>query len=469
MAVPVATTVGTGTITSTNPLVITLTSAVPAGNSISLRITNRTNRAVSSITDTAGNTYVERVDQSGTGVGGVCIADCLNPAALASGNTITITFNGSATAYAVAQELGATCTYVSGSAAAAGGNTANPSIATGVSVPADSLAVGVLTWGATTNAGVQSGWVGVAEASYGTRRFEAHNADVTSPGVQTFAPTGLGTSNDYNIAVAAYSSPAGGGGQTVEPALYTNTQDFFAATVTPGAVTVSPTLYTNGQTFYAATVTPGAVTIAPSLYTNDQAFYGAVVSQAGGAQTVAPNLYTNAQAFYGTTVSSGAVTIAPVLLVNAQQFYAATVVTAGGTQVIQPSLFANENTFFGASVSGGQGQRGGFMPRQVIIYYEEEPEKEEPKRKPKRKARKVRITQPVVEAAIEASPLWAQALVSPASISERLPSRLVLPSTDTTSSPTTAEIVDALILIIVQQAQAMLDDEDDILMLLLAA
>lgn len=101
----------------------------------------------------------------------------------------------------------------------------------------------------------------------------------------------------------------GASGQTLTPSLYTNTQTFFAPTVTPGAVTLTPALFTNAQTFFAPTIT-ASYNIAPSLYSNNQTFYSATISQTGVAQNLQPSLYNNNQTFYSPTVAQ----IAPVML-----------------------------------------------------------------------------------------------------------------------------------------------------------
>ena len=71
--------------------------------------------------------------------------------------------------------------------------------------------------------------------------------------------------------------------QTLTPALFVNSNTFFAPTVSPGAVTLTPTLYTNANTFFTPTVAPGAVTLAPGLFTNTNIFYATTVTSSGGA------------------------------------------------------------------------------------------------------------------------------------------------------------------------------------------
>lgn len=150
--------------------------------------------------------------------------------------------------------------------------------------------------------------------------------------------------------------------QTLTPALYTNTQTFYAATVTAigGTQSLTPSLFTNGQTFFAPTVTsvrnltPALVTngqtffaptvtatrnLTPALFTNGQTFYSPARTS---SNIVALSLLSNGQTFYAATVSQ-VTSIAPALFTNGQTFFAATVTT---TRALTPSLFTNGQTFY---------------------------------------------------------------------------------------------------------------------------
>ena len=158
--------------------------------------------------------------------------------------------------------------------------------------------------------------------------------------------------------------------QALTPTLYTNTQTFFAPTVT-SQNTLTPALYANGQTFYSPTVAQGGATqnLTPSLYTNAQTFYGPTVTR---SNTLTPGLYTNAPTFYSATVSASYAltatrvdnaqtfhgptvtsvrTLAPALYSNNQTFYAPTL-TQGGV-VLQPGLYTNAQSFFAPTVAAG--------------------------------------------------------------------------------------------------------------------
>ncbi len=137
--------------------------------------------------------------------------------------------------------------------------------------------------------------------------------------------------------------------QTLTPSLYTNSQTFYAPTVSVGAVTLTPALYTNEQTFYSAEVTQpaGVQDLAPGLYENAQTFYSATVA---ASYTLQPALYENAQTFYAPTLSATA-TLTPSLYSNAQPFYAAVVAQDGGPQTLVPDLYENTSVFYGATLA----------------------------------------------------------------------------------------------------------------------
>ena len=83
----------------------------------------------------------------------------------------------------------------------------------------------------------------------------------------------------------------------------------------PSDQTLTPGLFTNTNAFYAPTVTYDQ-TLTPGLYTNTNDFYSATVSLAGGAQTLTPGLFSNANAFYAATVARVPGFLTPVLKNN---------------------------------------------------------------------------------------------------------------------------------------------------------
>lgn len=202
-------------------------------------------------------------------------------------------------------------------------------------------------------------WTGLETDEPGTWTLDV--SDSTSPvtaagwcGMFSFAD---GTKHWRDLAIATNGDTAtmstGPAAQTLSPSLLTNSQTFYAATVTTGAVALAPSLYSNAQTFYAHTLSQagGGQTLTPSLYTNSQTFYGGSVGV--GTVTLSPSLFTNSATFYGATVSQGAPTqtLSPSLLTNAQAFYGPTATV--GAVTLLPGLFTNAQTFYSASLSGG--------------------------------------------------------------------------------------------------------------------
>lgn len=66
---------------------------------------------------------------------------------------------------------------------------------------------------------------------------------------------------------------------------YDNSNTFFAATVSSVRALTVPR-YDNTQTFYAAVVSAGAVTLQPGLFTNTNDFYSPTVASVGGTQNL---------------------------------------------------------------------------------------------------------------------------------------------------------------------------------------
>ena len=145
------------------------------------------------------------------------------------------------------------------------------------------------------------------------------------------------------------TAAGGAGAQTLTPSLYSDSQSFFAPTVSVGVVSLAPSLLTNAQTFYAPTVSQGAQVLTPALLTNTSSFYAPSV--AVGAVALSPSLLTNTQSFYAPVVSQGGQVLAPDLYANSSSFYAPTVTV--GAVALSPGLFTNGQTFFVPYVSDG--------------------------------------------------------------------------------------------------------------------
>lgn len=159
--------------------------------------------------------------------------------------------------------------------------------------------------------------------------------------------------------------------QSITPSLFTNTNTFFAPTVSAGAVGLTPGLFTNSNsfpaptvlsscdlapglfsnsnTFFAPTVSPGAVNLAPSLFTNSNTFYAPTVSLDGATQDLTPSLFSNTNSFFAPTVSASYTLTVP-LVSNSNSFFSPTVQV---TYELIASLFGNTNSFFGPSITTG--------------------------------------------------------------------------------------------------------------------
>lgn len=139
--------------------------------------------------------------------------------------------------------------------------------------------------------------------------------------------------------------------QTLESTLLTNSTTFYTPTVVVdgGPQTLTPELFTDSETFHAATVTPGAVTLAPSLYADADTFHAAEVASGFNLH---PPAFADDDAFYAATVSVGAVTLTPGLFEDADTFYAANVAIAG-MQTLEPIMFTDADTFYVPTVTGG--------------------------------------------------------------------------------------------------------------------
>lgn len=161
-------------------------------------------------------------------------------------------------------------------------------------------------------------------------------------GAQTLFPSLVTNSNSFYAATVTAS-------YTLTPSLLSSSNQFFAATITPGAVTLTAGLFTNSSSFFAPIVTPGTVTLTPALLSNTSSFYAATVT--AGTVTLTPALFSSVNEFFAATVTPGTIELAPPLVTNSNSFYSATVVA--GTTTLVAELFSNSNQFFAATVLPG--------------------------------------------------------------------------------------------------------------------
>jgi hypothetical protein len=186
----------------------------------------------------------------------------------------------------------------------------------------------------------------------------------TGPTSQIISPSLFTNSSDFYGATVNQASP----GQSLTPTRIDNAQTFFAPAVTCGAVTLTPARFDNAAAFYAPTVSQGAApaqSLVAARFDNTAQFFAAVVASGSAPlQSLAPDLLASVNAFYAPTVGRGAVSLSAPLVASASVFYAPTVSLASGAQQLEPSLLGNESVFFSPVVSGGEAEAprlGGFV------------------------------------------------------------------------------------------------------------
>ena len=170
---------------------------------------------------------------------------------------------------------------------------------------------------------------------------------------------GFGALSEFALSGAVFQA-AGPSTQTLTPSLYTNSQTFYAATVTRGTVGLTAPLLTNSQTFYGPTVAQVRL-LAPSLFTNSQTFYGATITS---VRALTPAFFTNGQTFYSPTRTSSN-TVAPSLLTNTQTFFAP---SATRSNTLAPALLSNTQTFFAPAVTTIRNLSAGLFTNSQTFY-----------------------------------------------------------------------------------------------------
>lgn len=124
---------------------------------------------------------------------------------------------------------------------------------------------------------------------------------------------------------------ATGATQNLSPALFSNSNVFYSASVDRGSVTLAPSLYSNAQSFYAASISQTTYTVYPPRIDNINQFFATSVSE---ADFIRPNTFENQNAFYSASVY-GLAKLAPGLLVNSQAFYSPQIIS-GAAQITFP-------------------------------------------------------------------------------------------------------------------------------------
>ena len=257
-----------------------------------------------------------------------------------------------------------------------GNNSANMDCAsiTPSTVGAWVLAIGAATVADTVAAGTPvttypSGYTALWSTSCKTTPYDAMAAAsymVWSSGTEdpgTYIASGSNSSQSWLGYTVALRPAAGGGAQSLTPSLFTETNTFYAPTVSFPAQSLTPSLFSNSNTFYAPTVhtTYG---LTPALFSETNTFYSPLVTQ--GAQFLTPALFTETNTFYSATISVGAVTLTPSLFSEANTFYPPTVSPAAIT--LTPALFSETNVFYSPTVTALYGLSPALFSETNVFY-----------------------------------------------------------------------------------------------------
>jgi hypothetical protein len=331
----IGTPVGLGTAagsSSHSSRVLTTTADAPAGDAIIVAVmSNLTGRTLSSVTDSAGNTYV--IDESlGTTSNNVWIASCLNPAHLPSGGTISANFGSTDATASQVHAMSVSGLKKSGaldqhtSASFGLGSAWSISTPSATTVP-DELVVGV----ASASGGAFSSTPGATytelyDTPLNARGFTTVYKIVSATGVQT--PSGTwSTGSSKIVAVVTYEADTA---QSISGAgAIASAEAFGTPTVTPGAVTVHPSGIASAEAFGTPTIIHAAL-LAPSGIASAEAFGTPTVTL--GAVILGPSGIASAEAFGTPTVTVGIVTVGPSGIASAEAFGTLTV-TVGAAAV----------------------------------------------------------------------------------------------------------------------------------------
>lgn len=194
--VPIGTPVELGTQVSANgaslTAVITTTADAPAGSCIWVPAVATGDTVISSIADSASNTYAPVTNYTGGGSGNVIKGFwCIIPALLPSGSTITVTFSSTNGRKFIAAFSTTGISGIDLTASGATGTSTTPSITTAALAQANSQA-----W-ATTYVGAgyldtwteAAGWTSHTTAVTETRIMRTAHINLASASAVTYAPT----------------------------------------------------------------------------------------------------------------------------------------------------------------------------------------------------------------------------------------------------------------------------------------
>jgi choline kinase len=282
--------------------------------------------AVTSVTDTGGNTYIkarEECNGQGGAQAGATVSVWYSVLTVAlSSHTITANFSNTTSRDATA--MGAIkATMAAGSTVSVAAS--NSAVTDAGGAPSVDAATGNYPHLRVRADGRESnGTSGTATTNW-TRPFSALANTGTSA-------TSMRCVAEYRVVTATGAASAPTSAASADSAtVYVAFRENFALT---------PSLYTDDETFYAPTVTT-TKDLSASLYTDTDTFYSP-----SAARELTPNLYTDTDTFYSATVAPGAVDLSPSLYTDADTFYDPAIV-----RYLEPNLFTDDDTFYSVDIS----------------------------------------------------------------------------------------------------------------------
>lgn len=160
---------------------------------------------------------------------------------------------------------------------------------------------------------------------------------------------------------------------TLQPGLFTNSNTFFAPTVTPPNATLTTTRLDNTNTFFGPVVNlGGALTLVPTRLDNTNSFFAPIVTP--GGTVLQPGIVVSTNSFFAPSVAPGPVTLTPGKLSNTNQFYSATVSIAGSAvyplpaQVLLGVTYGPTGADYTGTATGGAGPSANDIAAAVWAY-----------------------------------------------------------------------------------------------------
>lgn len=195
------TTGSSGTVTAA-----TLTSAVPAGNTLVIALNSGADGTVASATDTKGNTYV--IDRNSTSTTGGQLVRCHVTNALAAGDVITVTRSvASSNHVLIAAEYAGLATDSFDQVASTSGTSASPTATSPATTQSPEVVVGTIGLAAVTGniSGVDPSWTEIARvAAPSARMLVMYSKVVDATGAQALSGTLDISTVAWRVTVSTY-------------------------------------------------------------------------------------------------------------------------------------------------------------------------------------------------------------------------------------------------------------------------